>query len=177
VISPGRWVNCRALGLLLLLLSSVSAPLLAQGRSRVWLGLGFLGSAARSDGAEGYAVMAEIVYQTGPHYFAVRAVGAADPLGEGGDEFGDFGLLYGRSAKRDWGHASIAAGLAITGVSSCHDAFTGGTCTTIGVPITAEAAARIASFLGVGAQGFANLNSKSVYGGLVVFLQLGMLRK
>jgi hypothetical protein len=171
-----RW-ELLFLGLLILLVGSVSAPLAAQGRSRIWLGLGPLGGGGRADGAEGYAVMAEIVYQTGPHYFAIRAAGAADPLGEGADEFGDFGLLYGRAAKGPWGHASVAAGLAITGVSSCHDALSGGSCTTLGVPVTAEGALRLASFLGVGAQGFANLNSKSVYGGLVVFLQVGMLRR
>src|SRR4051812_3486064 len=85
-------LNRSTLALLVLLVSSVSAPLAAQGRSRLWLGLAPLGSAARADGAAGYALMAEIVYQTGPHYFAVRAAGAADPLGEGADEFGDFGV-------------------------------------------------------------------------------------
>jgi len=121
--------------------------------------------------------MAEIVYQTGPHYFALRAAGAADPSGENADEFGEIGVLYGRAAKRSWGHASLAAGLAITGVSSCDDELTGGTCTTLGVPVTAEATARVASFFGLGAQAFANLNSKSAYGGVVVFLQLGSLRE
>src|SRR3954470_15892725 len=90
--------------------SSKIAKEIAGGLNRSTL----LGSAARADGAAGYALMAEIVYQTGPHYFAVRAAGAADPLGEGADEFGDFGVLYGRSATKDWGHASVAAGLAIT---------------------------------------------------------------
>jgi hypothetical protein len=170
-------LNGSVLSLLVLLMSSLAAPLAAQRHSRLWLGLGPVGSAARTDGASGYALMAEIVYQTGPHYVAVRAAGAADVLGESGDEFGDFGLLYGRAAKRAWGHASVAAGLAITGVPSCHDALSGERCTTLGVPITAEVAFRAASFLGVGAQGFANLNSKSVYGGVVLFLQLGMLRE
>jgi hypothetical protein len=173
----GRMLLPMVVGLLGLLVSSMSAPLAAQAHPRMWLGLGPLGSAARADGAEGMAVMAEIVYQTGPHYFALRAAGAADPLGEGADEFGDFGLLYGRAALRPWGHASVAAGLAITGVSSCHDALSGGTCTTLGIPLTAEAALRMGSFLGVGVQGFANLNSKSVYGGVVVFLQVGSLRR
>jgi hypothetical protein len=177
MVSPSRKLNGPALGLLLLLVGSGSEELVAQGRSRIWLGLGPLGSAARADGAEGYAIMAEIVYQTGPHYLAIRAAGAADPFGEGADEFGDIGVLYGRAAKRPWGHASVAAGLAATGVSSCHDEFRGGSCTTLGVPVTAEAALRMASFVGAGVQGFANLNSKSVYGGLVVFFQLGMLRE
>jgi hypothetical protein len=120
------------------------------------------------------AVMAELVYQVRAHHFAIRALGVVDPYGESADEFGEFGLLYGRAAKRQWGHASIASGLAITGVSSCREAATS-SCTTLGVPIVAEAALRFAPVLGVGAQAYANLNTKSTYGGVVLFLQLGWL--
>jgi hypothetical protein len=145
----------------------------AQDRSRIWLGAG-LGSAARSDGASGFAVMGEIVYQVKAHHFTIRAMGAAEPFGEGADEFGEIGLLYGRAAKRTWGHAAISGGLAITSVASCHASATSG-CTTLGVPVVAEAALRFAPVVGVGIQGFANLNPKSVYGGLVLFLQLGWM--
>jgi hypothetical protein len=118
--------------------------------------------------------MAELGYQVRAHHFAIRALGVVDPYGTGADEFGEFGLLYGRAAKRPWGHASIASGLAITGVSSCRDAATS-SCTALGVPIVAEAALRFAPVLGVGIQGYANLNPKSIYGGIVLFLQLGWL--
>jgi len=153
--------------------TALSPTLAAQDRSRIWLGAG-LGSAARADGASGFAVMGEVVYQVRAHHFAVRALGAADPFDTGADAFGEIGLLYGRAAKRKWGHGAISAGLAVTGVSSCSDAGTSG-CTTLGVPVVAEAALRLASVVGVGIQGFANLNPKSVYGGVVVFLQLGWL--
>jgi hypothetical protein len=158
---------------LLLISSGFCSSLTAQERPHIWLGLG-VGSGARADGATGAAVMAEAVYQVRAHHFAIRAVGVVDPYGENADEFGEFGLLYGRAAKKSWGHASIAAGLAITGVSSCREAATSG-CTTLGVPIVAEAALRFAPVLGVGAQAYANLNTKSTYGGVVLFLQLGWL--
>jgi hypothetical protein len=159
----------------LLLLVTDFCPLsaAAQDRSRIWLGFG-LGGAASTSEASGMAIMGEVVYQTGPHHFAIRAMGAADPFGEDADEFGELGILYGRAAKRDWGHATIAAGLALTGFGSCSGTARG--CHTVGVPVVAEAALRFASVVGVGAQGFTNLNSKSVYGGLVFFLQLGALR-
>jgi hypothetical protein len=158
---------------LLAIMTALSPSLIAQDRSRAWLGLG-LGGGSRADGSGGFALMAEVVYQVRAHHFAIRGLGVVDPLGEGADEFGEIGLLYGRSAKREWGHGAIAAGLAITGVSSCRDAATSG-CTTLGIPIVAEAALRLGSIVGVGAQGFTNLNTKSVYGGLVVFLQLGWM--
>jgi hypothetical protein len=50
-------------------------------------------------------------------------------------------VLYGRAAKRTWGHGAISAGLALTSVSSCSDASTSG-CTSLGVPVVAEAALR-----------------------------------
>jgi hypothetical protein len=166
-------LNPSLLACLLAVTTSLAQPLLAQDRSRIWLGLG-LGSGARADGSSGFAGMAELVYQVKSHHFAARAVGVVDPFGENADEFGELGLLYGRAAKRLWGHASVAAGLALTGVSSCKSAATSG-CTTLGIPLVAEAALRFAPVIGLGAQGYANFNSKSVYYGLVLFLQLGWL--
>ena len=171
---PAGWGSgVSILAWLMAITAGLPSPLVGQDRSRIWLGAG-LGSAARSDGAGGAALMGEIVYQVKAHHFAIRAMGAADPFGEGADEFGEIGLLYGRAAKRPWGHGAIAAGLAVTGVSSCRDAATSG-CTTLGIPVVAEAALRLGSVAGVGIQGFANLNRKSVYGGVVLFLQLGWL--
>jgi hypothetical protein len=161
------------LGLLLLATGSVSMPLHGQDRSRFWLGAG-AGGAGGGNSTGGGALMAQIVYQTNAHQFTVRAMGAADPFGNGGDEFGEIGVLYGRAAKRRWGHAAISTGLAWTGFGSCADN-AGAGCSTLGLPIVAEASARLFSIMGVGAQAFANLNVKSIYGGVVVFLQLGWL--
>jgi hypothetical protein len=157
---------------LLVLMTALSPTLGAQDRPRIWLGAG-LGSAGSTDGAGGGAVMAELVYQTGAHHFAVRALGAIDVIGHGGG-LGEIGALYGRSAKRTWGHSAIAAGLAWTHLDSCSG---GAGCSTVGVPVVGEVAARLFPILGVGLQGLVNLNSKSVYGGFLLFLQLGWLPK
>lgn len=170
--SRGR-LGGRIIVVLLAITSALSTALAAQERSRIWLGLG-LGSGARSDGASGGALMAEVVYQVKAHHLAIRGLGVIDPFSTGADGFGELGALYGRAAKRKWGHGVIAAGLALTGVESCRTSDIGG-CTTLGVPVLAEAALRLGSIAGLGIQGFANLNPKSVYGGIVVLLQLGWL--
>jgi hypothetical protein len=160
-----------AMGVLLVAIGTLTTALAGQDRPRIWLGAG-LGGAGGSDARGGGALMAEIIYQTGVHHFGVRALGAADPFGYSGDEFGEVGVVYGRSATRPWGHAAIAAGLAWTGFGSCQGS---GGCSTVGVPVVAEVAARLFSIMGVGAQAFGNLNTKSVYLGAVLFLQLGWL--
>jgi hypothetical protein len=154
-------------------MNALSTGLAGQDRPRIWLGVG-LGGAGGSNAAGGGALMAEVVYQTRAHHFGIRALGAADPFGYSGDEVGEVGVLYGRSAKRNWGHAAISTGLAWTGFGSCRGSGGGG-CSTVGVPVVAEVATRLFSIMGLGAQVFANLNSKSVYRGAVLFLQLGWL--
>ena len=166
-----RYVVGGAMAVLLLAMIGLPAALASQDRPRIWLGVG-LGGAGGSVGEGGGALMAEIIYQTGVHHFGVRALGAADPFGYSGDEFGEVGVLYGRSVKRRWGHAAISTGLAWTGFGSCQGS---GGCSTVGVPVVAEVAARLFSIVGVGAQAFGNLNTKSVYRGAVLFLQLGWL--
>jgi hypothetical protein len=117
--------------------------------------------------------MAELVFQKRAHYFAARGLLFIDPY-ESGGTIGELGVLYGRAAKRPWGHAALSAGLAFTGVDPCPDTGSG-SCTGIGIPVVAEAALKLGSVVGVGAQAFANLNSTTVYGGVVVFLQLGWM--
>jgi hypothetical protein len=154
----------------LLATAAPSSPLAAQDRSRMWLGAG-IGSAARTDEAGGAALMGELVFQVKHHHFALRALGAADPFSENDDHFGEVGLLYGRTALRKWGHASIAGGLALTAISPCPN----GGCTTLGLPVVAEVSARLGPVFGVGLQGFGNLNSRSSYYGFALFLQLGWM--
>ncbi len=156
----------------LLSMTVVLPPLAGQQRPRIWLGTGF-GGAGGGNSTGGAAVMAEVVYQRGVHQVGVRAVGVTDVFGYSDSELGELGLLYGRSATRVWGHASISAGLAWTKLGSCGES--GGDCSTLGVPIVAEAAVRLFSILGVGAQAFVNVNAQNVYRGAVLFLQLGWL--
>lgn len=152
--------------------AALSSPAAAQDRPRTWLGLG-LGLGSGRD-TEGLGLMAELVHQKRAHHIAVRGVLLVDPFGESADSMGDFGVLYGRAAKGRFGHGAIATGVALTGFESCPSA-PGGGCATLGIPIVAEAAFRPAPVFGLGVQAFANLNRKTVFGGVVVFIQLGWM--
>ncbi len=154
----------------LLLLTTPAAAMAAQDRTRIWLGLGLAGGGGND--AEGMGVTGQLVYQKRAHYFAARALYFGDIYDS--DNVGELGVLYGRAALRPWGHASIAGGIAYSSITPCRNSGTG-TCSTVGVPIVAEASLRFGSVVGIGAQAFVNLNSSSVYRGLGVFLQLGWM--
>lgn len=142
----------------------------AQDRPRIWLGAGLAGGGGQD--VAGVGLMGQLVFQKRAHHFAARALFMFDPYDSG--NIGELGVLYGRVVQRPWGHAAIAGGLAYTTVNPCPES-SSNDCATVGVPITAEAALRLGSVAGVGAQGFVNLNSRTVYGGLAVFLQLGWI--
>jgi hypothetical protein len=124
------------------------------------------GAAGGGFGSNGAAGMVELVFQKGSNQITARAVGELDPY-DGEDQIGEMGLLYGRTAMSRQGHASISAGVALTGTDMDTQAM------TLGVPIVGEAALRLFPFLGIGAQVFANLNSKDSYLGGVLFMQFG----
>jgi hypothetical protein len=156
---------------LLALATVFVVPANAQVRDRVWLGLG-LGGGGGSE-LDGAAASAQLVFQHRAHYMAIRALLLFDVYGDDGNT-GEIGVLYGRMALRSWGHAGLAGGLAYTDVQPCpHGGGVG--CHTVGVPLLAEAAARLNSVLGVGVQAFVNLNSVMSYRGALVFLQLGWI--
>jgi hypothetical protein len=113
--------------------------------------------------------MGELVHQRGANHFALRGVTIQDPYGEG-SELRDVGLLYGRVAKGRQGHGAIAAGVAVTAISHSDTESR-----IFGVPVVAEAGYRPTPVLGIGIQAFANLNKQRVFGGVVVFLQLGWM--
>jgi hypothetical protein len=120
-------------------------------------------------GSNGAAAMGELVFQKGSHQITARAVAEIDPYGEE-DQIGEIGLLYGRTAMSRQGHASISAGVAVTGTDMDTQEM------TLGVPIVGEAALRLFPFLGIGTQVFANLNSMDSYLGLALFMQFGYVR-
>lgn len=161
------------LGLMIVVVAATPAPAAAQERARTWVGLGYGAGGARG-GSEAAALMGELVHQNGAHHLAARAVVIVDPFGEGSDSFSELGALYGRVAKGKTGHAALATGLAFTSVAPCDSGASAG-CTTLGVPIVAEAAFRPTRVLGIGIQGFANLNRQKVFGGVVMFLQIGWM--
>jgi hypothetical protein len=157
--------------LLLVLLGIIAVPAGAQKPARLWLGVG-LGTAGGID-FDGVVGMAELALQKRAHHLAVRGLLLTEP--GGGTYVGEIGALYGRMALRQWGHAGIAAGLAYTDVQPCPNNGNAPGCHTVGLPIVAEAAARLGKVIGVGVQAFANLNSLGSYAGGLLFLQLGWI--
>ena len=153
------------------LLAALALPATAQDRARTWLGAGGGTGGARGS-SEALALMGELVHQRGANHFALRGVAITDPFGEGSDSLTEIGLLYGRVAKSRQGHGAIATGVAYT--SACA-ASRDTVCRVLGVPIVAEAGFRPTRVLGIGIQAFANLNKQRVFGGVVIFLQLGWM--
>jgi hypothetical protein len=153
--------------------SSVAAS--AQEPSSTFWGAGY-GVGGRRHGREVGTGMAELVFQRGGNHIAIRAVGMGDLLGGSGDSFGEVGVLYGRAAHGRWGHVALAAGVALTHTRCNSDLGPPDECALLGAPIVAEASVRLARPVGIGVQAFANVNRKTNYGGLAVFLHLGWTR-
>jgi hypothetical protein len=167
-------VRTVSLIVLLLLLPSVAEAAPPDRKPwRLWGGLGF-GSGGNDDD-NGVAIVTQLVFQKAPHHLALRLGAIADLYDPGSCDLLDAGVLYGRTAMGPMGHATIAAGLALTdagcpvGVNESPE--------VLGIPVVAEAAFRPLPVLGIGLQGFVNFNSRNRYGGMVVFLQLGWLPK
>src|SRR5262245_54607 len=152
--------------LCLALLGGVSSDVCAQTPWRLWGAVG----GGMTPGA--VAATGELVFQKGAHQITARAVVMGDPYGaeSGQNPMGEIGLLYGRTAMSRRGHLSMSAGLAVTDTDM--DSEEG---MTLGVPLVGEAAFSVLPVLGLGLQGFANLNSNDSYGGFALFLQLGYL--
>lgn len=153
--------------LFLLVSAHLAAPCTAQsGKStRVWIA-----------GGLGTAAVGQLVVQRRPHQITARGLLAFDPLDPSDCVFGELGLLYGRTVTVPLGHASISAGVGAAKPPGC---LTGGDNLEagwiLGVPLVAEAAVRLLPVLGVGVQGFVNLNSGATFGGVALFVQLGWL--
>lgn len=146
----------------------------AQDSASTFVGAGY-GTGGRRHGRELASGMAELVFQRGANHIAVRAVAMGDLFGGSGDSFGEAGVLYGRAAHGRWGHFAIAAGAALTHTRCDHGTEAPDECTTVGVPLVVETAVRLARPVALGIQAFANVNRKTNYGGVVVFLALGSI--
>lgn len=119
--------------------------------------------------------MAQLAFQRRPHHAALRMVFLADGgFPDGGDDnVSEVALLYGRMRSTGFGHAGVATGLAFGTFDPCPGGHEN-TCHFVGIPITAEAALT-ARIIGIGLQGFVNLNTKSIFGGLLLFVPLGWM--
>jgi len=149
---------------------TVVAPVaIAQASSSpspTWVTLGLGGG---HFGEVSLAALAGLARQRGPHLFALRSSVVTDF----DDHVYDIGLLYGRGTRGQGtgGRRSVGIGLALVSV----DGLTGEDGYTIGVPLAVEMS-RNGPNIGLGVQGFANLNSVQSFAGAVVTIGLGRLR-
>jgi len=168
-----------ALALLLAGLAAATAPRPVDAQTepaaRVWLGLGIATAGVRNvDANAGWS--AELGIERAPVHYAIRMTWLAD-LGHlpelGSDRVREVGALYGRVTTTSWGHASVAAGLSVVTVDGCDGTYEK-SCTTIGVPLVAEA--RLESqVIGLALQAFGDINPKATFGGLGLSLRLGWM--
>ncbi len=163
---------------MLILLAVLPAQVHSQERpqrARVWAAGGMGGGGSSNAGGLGF--MGELVFQKQPHHIALRAVGMVDIYDAGSRSIAEVSLLYGRAVTGRVGHAVIASGVALAGGDLCSspsEAF----CkeeTTLGIPVVAEVALRPLPIAGLGLQAFININPKALFGGVIVFVQLGWL--
>lgn len=89
-----------------------------------------------------------------------------------GPDYGDIGLLYGRTAVWEYGIVGASAGL---GLMHHHDYGLGSEVVTLSVPVAARAAFQHLPVLGLGTYLFGNLNLEHPFAGLVVTVNLGWL--
>lgn len=177
----GTYLNRRpslALAFAAVVLATSASSLGAQERrdpTRVWGAIG-LGSGAGGEVEDaGVALMIQLAWQKRPHQVLLRTAFLLDggfPDG-GSDGVSEIGLLYGRMRSAGFGHVGIATGLAAGTFRGCpgqHER----TCHFVGIPIMAEAALS-ARVIGIGLQGFVNLNTRSVFGGVVFFVPIGWM--
>lgn len=155
-----------------------AGPLHAQSEgpgTRVWLSLGLGGGVAQELNVDGTLAL-QANAQWGRHHVALRALGMGDvgSFPDGSDDsVTEVSLLYGRRGAWSFGYVAAAAGLASVSAKGLP-----GTANAVqravGLPVVLEAGLQ-SPVLGLGIQGFGNLNSVATYGGVLVFLQLGWM--
>lgn len=150
-----------------------------------WLDGGIGGSSS------GLAGGLSISAQSGRSLFSLRYV-SSSRYGEswlGGyttpEKVWDIGPLYGLIAKGKWVYASISGGISLVGGTK-HGMYLGSpgwintyekvSLTTVGIPLEIQLFFTPFSSFGIGVHGFANLNLKRSYFGILICLQCGKLR-
>lgn len=164
------------LGLVATSLAAVSlAAQSTQPGPRIWLSLGLGGGAAPELSVDGTLAF-QATAQWGGHHVALRALGMGDvgSFPDGSDDsVTEVSLLYGRRRAWSFGYVAAAAGLAGVGARGFP-----GTANdlrrTIGLPVSLEVGLQ-SPVVGIGVQGFGNLNTVASFGGVLVALQLGWM--
>lgn len=172
----------RNFALLLCLVGSalIARPILAQApapRDRVWLGGGIGTGGAGSGPLRGLALTVglSLTYQPGSILVSSRAASIWNPIR--GDLIGDIGLLVGLGTRGRRGHLSLAAGPALVGgnlrvFGRKSKSFS----SRPGAAFQAQALGLPFESIGLGLTGFANLNSRQSFGGVMLTLAIGQLR-
>lgn len=142
---------------------------------RVWLGLGLAGGGATGLDVNGGATF-HLTAQWDVHHVSLRVTSLSDwaTFPDGGDDsVGDVAALYGRAKYFGAGYLAAAAGPAAVSVKGCLEC--GGDIRhTVGLTLTAQAGLQ-AKIIGLSVQGFTNLNTISIYGGIALAVELGWM--
>ena len=158
---------------MMLLVSSASAQ---TAPVRVWISSGVVISGSRYI-EMGVGLSGQLAVEKRPHHVSARAIIFGDvggfPDSGGGDGVGEAGLVYGRMITGVFGQAFVAAGLSAIQFEGCPGTQED-SCGSLGVPIVAQAGIN-SRIVGFAVQGFANVNPKSIYGGISIVLQLGWM--
>ncbi len=180
-----RWKRLTGIALMVGIASAPPACQLSAQEAhrppRVWLAAGPAGGGAQ-DLETDIGLSLQLTAQRGPHQLALRTTFLGDYESSGSnDEVSEFGLTYGRAVVTWFGYASASTGFSLVSVRGLPDDGGGGGSIyddpyrrTVGVPFVAEAGLQ-STFIGVGLQLFANLNTLASYAGLGVSLHLGWM--
>jgi hypothetical protein len=134
----------------------------------------------------GFSGGVSAAYSTTDGYYSIRFI-ANSPLRifQNTESIWDVGVLYGIHTHSDRYYASIAGGLALVGgvelgkllkselFSETYEELH---YTTIGFPIEAQYAKTMFSFCRISINGFANVNPKHSFAGILVCFQFGVLK-
>jgi hypothetical protein len=135
----------------------------APGRS-LWAAAGL------GPGTEGGAALIALRYSPGGHLFSARTAGSFGITeGEGRT---DVGLLYGRRVVWNGPSAHASAGLAYVH----HAEESGDTSGELGLPLSVGVGWAPVPWIGIGLEVFGNLNPTEHFGGIVLEVELGLIR-
>ena len=157
---------------------SAPAAVIAQDsprEDRIWVALGW-GGGLFGDTEDRVSVF-ELAWQRGSYLLALRGVSANRGIS---DWTHDAAILFGRASTGKRGHASIAAGPAFVDVHYPSQLLADGNSVStwdhvIGIAVAVEGSFAPSRFLGVGVQGFGNLNEARSFIGVALVLKVGSL--
>lgn len=159
-----------------------------ESLTRFWIGAGVgLGELIEGEddpNDEGGGALAGALYgsyQFGPNLLSARTAFSGELFG---DNFADYGILYGRATTGRLGHASVSAGVAVVSGSYSDDRLIldpdgdePERVLTVGLPVEVQLMWRPLPFFGLGLYGFANLNPEASFVGATLSAQLGLMRR